>query len=777
MPGRGGARPGAGRPKGSLGKRRREEMARSEVLTPRTPAESPDPKRRDVSPPPRHSPARTHIAARDSDSDSPPTISAPPPGNLVRHHREFAAALDFIGTFEAALLPRFRDALDAVERDSATRGDVLAPEALRRAVSGIRRDDSEASDPRGTFFASSAFAASLEAAFHAPGRPEHAPLLATVHLGLFSSAERGEKDEGSRAREFADGSAGARTTSRSGRPESSSTSWVAKLARTVAEAWEPLAFEATLVGDAPPPPARFFERKKSRSFSKKAREEAAAWYYSKDTPPALRALALWALCEDALVRGEDARRMIDARGGDEDAFRRGPKALEASSNGEGADDAGAEKTGTSRGPGEALSRVGFGARVYREAPARWSETPRWGPRARGRGDDPDADADRWAFLSDDEASDEDRLERAFSRDEGSDSDSEGGRARRRVRTPSVRERFARRLGVRARDVIVSEASAGVWRERLARRRRAREMARRRAARRKRRRRATTPEGEGEKNARATDEAPPDALAARIANEARRLALSAVPASSSSLTAAAPLFARAVKRVLPFYRAAADRTLVGASLDDAPCASCGSPEDAASFVLCDGCPNGGHARCMGMRGVPEGDWWCPACVAMADVCGDKSSDEPNGMHTSRREPALGGGQFGSLPPSPPTAGEWACECAGADEMERRGFTTLADEARSRERALVGSAHCSVRSAHRSAPRIPPFWRPAEACVSLEDLPCMRCGDAGDEEAFVLCELCPNGGHFECLGMRELPAEAWTCVVCEEDEARETRRGER
>jgi hypothetical protein len=55
--------------------------------------------------------------------------------------------------------------------------------------------------------------------------------------------------------------------------------------------------------------------------------------------------------------------------------------------------------------------------------------------------------------------------------------------------------------------------------------------------------------------------------------------------------------------------------------------------------------------------------------------------------------------------------------------------------------------------------------------------MRCGDAGDEEAFVLCELCPNGGHFECLGMRELPAEAWTCVVCEEDEARETRRGAR
>ena len=187
---------------------------------------------------------------------------------------------------------------------------------------------------------------------------------------------------------------------------------------------------------------------------------------------------------------------------------------------------------------------------------------------------------------------------------------------------------------RARRDRVRGERRGLARAPRARRRRAREMARRRAARHKRRR------------LRATDEAPPDALAARIANEARRL--EAVPASSSSLTAAASLFARAVKRVLPFYRAAADRTLVGASLDDAPCASCGSPEDAASFVLCDGCPNGGHARCMGMRGVPEGDWWCPACVARADVCGDKSSDEPNGMHTSRREPAPRRGALGRAP---------------------------------------------------------------------------------------------------------------------------------
>ena len=155
--------------------------------------------------------------------------------------------------------------------------------------------------------------------------------------------------------------------------------------------------------------------------------------------------------------------------------------------------------------------------------------------------------------------------------------------------------------------------------------------------------------------------------------------------------------------------------------------------------------------MGMRGVPEGDWWCPACVARADVCGDKSSDEPHtGMHTSRDANLPSEGGIGALPPSPPTAGEWACECAGADEMERRGFTTLADETRSRERALVGSAHCSVRSAHRSAPRIPPFWRPAEACVSLEDLPCMRCGDAGDEGGVRALRAVPERGALRVSG---------------------------
>lgn len=43
------------------------------------------------------------------------------------------------------------------------------------------------------------------------------------------------------------------------------------------------------------------------------------------------------------------------------------------------------------------------------------------------------------------------------------------------------------------------------------------------------------------------------------------------------------------------------------------AVCGRTDDEASFVLCDGCPRGGHYRCLGMPGVPTGDWLCPGCV--------------------------------------------------------------------------------------------------------------------------------------------------------------------
>ena len=52
-------------------------------------------------------------------------------------------------------------------------------------------------------------------------------------------------------------------------------------------------------------------------------------------------------------------------------------------------------------------------------------------------------------------------------------------------------------------------------------------------------------------------------------------------------------------------------------DDVACLKCGKTDGEADFVLCDACPDddvrGGHWRCLGMPGLPTGDWFCDRCV--------------------------------------------------------------------------------------------------------------------------------------------------------------------
>jgi len=31
----------------------------------------------------------------------------------------------------------------------------------------------------------------------------------------------------------------------------------------------------------------------------------------------------------------------------------------------------------------------------------------------------------------------------------------------------------------------------------------------------------------------------------------------------------------------------------------------------------------------------------------------------------------------------------------------------------------------------------------------------CGKTDREDCFVLCDSCPNGGHYQCLGMKRIP----------------------
>lgn len=57
-------------------------------------------------------------------------------------------------------------------------------------------------------------------------------------------------------------------------------------------------------------------------------------------------------------------------------------------------------------------------------------------------------------------------------------------------------------------------------------------------------------------------------------------------------------------------------------DERPCDACGKADDAARFLLCDGdgCKAGWHLGCLTppLQAVPEGDWFCPKCVASGTV---------------------------------------------------------------------------------------------------------------------------------------------------------------
>ena len=53
-------------------------------------------------------------------------------------------------------------------------------------------------------------------------------------------------------------------------------------------------------------------------------------------------------------------------------------------------------------------------------------------------------------------------------------------------------------------------------------------------------------------------------------------------------------------------------------DDAACVVCGDTERGDEMLLCDGCNEAGahHLDCLDppLKGLPEGPWLCPQCVA-------------------------------------------------------------------------------------------------------------------------------------------------------------------
>ncbi|KAL3850584.1 hypothetical protein ACJIZ3_012466 [Penstemon smallii] len=58
-----------------------------------------------------------------------------------------------------------------------------------------------------------------------------------------------------------------------------------------------------------------------------------------------------------------------------------------------------------------------------------------------------------------------------------------------------------------------------------------------------------------------------------------------------------------------------------SLNDDVCSVC---HYGGELVLCDQCPSSFHTHCLGLKEVPEGDWFCPSCCC--GICGQGGFDE-------------------------------------------------------------------------------------------------------------------------------------------------------
>lgn len=64
-------------------------------------------------------------------------------------------------------------------------------------------------------------------------------------------------------------------------------------------------------------------------------------------------------------------------------------------------------------------------------------------------------------------------------------------------------------------------------------------------------------------------------------------------------------------------------------DEGVCRVCGMDKDDVSVLLCDTCDSGYHTYCLNppLVRIPEGNWYCPSCIAGKRISYGVSFDTP------------------------------------------------------------------------------------------------------------------------------------------------------
>ncbi|KXZ41863.1 hypothetical protein GPECTOR_258g654 [Gonium pectorale] len=114
---------------------------------------------------------------------------------------------------------------------------------------------------------------------------------------------------------------------------------------------------------------------------------------------------------------------------------------------------------------------------------------------------------------------------------------------------------------------------------------------------------------------AKDRAEVQALRDERRADAARSAKGAAAVGKKALEA--PPIAHAVREDVPPGGPSVEPDADGEELwDSVCCEECGCPHPEESMLLCDGCGGGWHTFCLSppLPGVPDGDWYCPYCLA-------------------------------------------------------------------------------------------------------------------------------------------------------------------
>ncbi|GAB2276541.1 hypothetical protein Dimus_011260 [Dionaea muscipula] len=218
-----------------------------------------------------------------------------------------------------------------------------------------------------------------------------------------------------------------------------------------------------------------------------------------------------------------------------------------------------------------------------------------------------------------------------------------------------------------------------------------------------------------------------------------------------------------------------------------CGACGKPEVRGHVVVCDGCEQGFHLGCAGMRGRQAAsleEWVCGECLSG----GFGSRRWPLGRTKDGGGGGCGGGgswgvRFLDMNASPPSEGDGGAEEKENDEvgvMERREEDSRISMARSFEEVKLASLSGNLGSSNRNARS--PLWDPSDILLhSLREFITERHGVLLDgwhvelkqsksccESAVVYCA--PDGKTFETMSDVATYYELVANGISKEHEAR-------